>query len=262
MTQEEEAAAWRCRPQQGVDDVVSPWRRTLDEVAARRRQRGECERAQEALVKVTSCFQQLAASLGSSADCSFLREELDETRSLAHGMCGGLFRRLMRLLPDCDSAPSGAEDKLALERLWVHFLSALEHFLSDLRKASHLIGHFPLTQRNDRRSLVNTGCLDGVVGVAARAASIQTPWPSLEEDQTPGLDQHIEGLETLLSDMQLRVPVPFWSVEATQPAWVEGQEEHVEPDDSLEDLMEVEVVPGDKMAACCQPLCFGLGCVG
>ncbi|XP_054641387.1 regulator of G-protein signaling 9-binding protein isoform X2 [Dunckerocampus dactyliophorus] len=261
MTQEEEAAAWRCRPQ-GVDDVVSPWRRTLDEVAARRRQRGECERAQEALVKVTSCFQQLAASLGSSADCSFLREELDETRSLAHGMCGGLFRRLMRLLPDCDSAPSGAEDKLALERLWVHFLSALEHFLSDLRKASHLIGHFPLTQRNDRRSLVNTGCLDGVVGVAARAASIQTPWPSLEEDQTPGLDQHIEGLETLLSDMQLRVPVPFWSVEATQPAWVEGQEEHVEPDDSLEDLMEVEVVPGDKMAACCQPLCFGLGCVG
>lgn len=44
-----------------------------------------------------------------------------------------------------------------LERLWVLSLSAFEGFLSDLRTARLLIGHFPLTQPKDRSSLVNTG---------------------------------------------------------------------------------------------------------
>lgn len=167
---------------------MSRWRRSVDELAARRRQQTECERAQEALSRVTSCFQQLAVSLGSSADCSFLRDEMDETRALAHRistgtqtctclsrlsprlpvwlspdlsvfLSAGLSRRLVRLLSDCDSAPSGVEDRQASERLWVLFLSALESFLSDLRKACILIGQFPLTQRYDRRSLVNSGQL-------------------------------------------------------------------------------------------------------
>eukprot|EP00064_Thunnus_orientalis_P025347 superscaffoldBa00012574_g25703 len=174
---------------------MSRWRRSVDELAARRRQQSECERAQEALSKVTSCFQQLAVSLGSSADCSFLRDEMDETRALAHRICSGLSRRLVRLLADCDSAPSGVEDRQMSERLWVLFLSALENFLSDLRKTSD-------------------------------------------------------------------VPVAFWSVEATQPAWAEAHDELAELDDSLEDLMEVEVVSNSKMAACCPPPCCGLSCVG
>lgn len=66
---------------------MSRWRCSVDEQAAR--QQGECERAQEALSRVTSCFQQLAASLGSSADCGFLRDEMDETRVLAHRLCSG-----------------------------------------------------------------------------------------------------------------------------------------------------------------------------
>ena len=89
-------------------------------------------------------------------------------------LSAGLSRRLLRLLSDCGPAPSivedkqvsdcgpapsGVEDRQVSERLWVLFLSALEHFLSDLRKAYDLIGRFPLTQRNDRRSLVNTGQL-------------------------------------------------------------------------------------------------------
>lgn len=71
----------------------------------------------------------------------------------------GLSQRLVRLLSDSDSAPSGVEDRQVSERLWVLFLSALENFLSDLRKACDLIGQFPLMQRYDRRSLVNTGQL-------------------------------------------------------------------------------------------------------
>ncbi|CAJ1051218.1 regulator of G-protein signaling 9-binding protein [Xyrichtys novacula] len=241
---------------------MSRWRRSVDELAARRRQQSECERAQEALSRVTSCFQQLAASLGSSADCSFLRDEMDETRALAHRICSGLSRRLVRLLSDCDSASSGVEDRQVSERLWVLFLSALENFLSDLRKAYDLIGQFPLTQRLDRRSLVNSGCIDGVVGVAARVASVQVPWLTLEEEVVPDLTNHIASLEAMLSEMQLRVPVAFWSVEATQPAWAEAHCELGEPDDSLEELMEVEVVSYNKMIACCQPLCCRLGCIG
>lgn len=155
----------------------SPVQQVGDDIMSLR----DCERAQEALSRVTSCFQQLAASLGSSADCSFLRDEMDETRALAFHLCSGkvlpspgpflqvclspvclsagLSKRLMHLLSDCDSAPSSAEDRQVLERLWVLFLSALENFLFDLRKACHLIGRFPLNQHYDRRSLVNTGQL-------------------------------------------------------------------------------------------------------
>uniref|UniRef100_A0A3Q3LU92 Zgc:109913 n=1 Tax=Mastacembelus armatus TaxID=205130 RepID=A0A3Q3LU92_9TELE len=184
---------------------MSRWRRSVTELAARRRQQVECERAQEALTRVTSCFQQLVASLGSSADCSFLRDQMDEARALAHRICSGLSQHLVCLLSDCDSAPSGAEDRQVLERLWVLFLSVMENFLSDLRKASNLIGQFPLTQRCDRRSLVNTGCIDGVVGVAARAAAVQVPWLTLKEELSPDLTNHITELEEMLSEMQLKV---------------------------------------------------------
>ncbi|KAF7644725.1 hypothetical protein LDENG_00216330 [Lucifuga dentata] len=148
----------------------------------------------------------------------------------------------MRLLSDCDSASCVPEDREASERLWVLFLSALENFLSDLHKASHLIGQFPLTQRYDRRSLVNTGCSDGMVGVAARVASVQMPWLNLDEEPSPDLTNHIAGLEAMLSDMQQKVCVPFWSVEAKQPELAEAQSDAHNPEDSLEDMMEVEVV--------------------
>uniref|UniRef100_A0A3B4FY99 Regulator of G protein signaling 9 binding protein n=1 Tax=Pundamilia nyererei TaxID=303518 RepID=A0A3B4FY99_9CICH len=137
---------------------MSRWRRSVDELAARRRQH-ECERAQDALSRVTSCFQQLVALVGSSADGSFLRDELDETRAVAHRICSGLSCRLLRSLSNSDFAPSGVQDRQVLERLWVLFLSALEHFLYDLRKACDLIGQFPLTEHSNRRSLVNTGQL-------------------------------------------------------------------------------------------------------
>lgn len=65
------------------------WQRSADEVAVLRHQQRECERALDALSKVTSCFQQLVLSLGGSADCTFLREEMDETRALGHSVCSG-----------------------------------------------------------------------------------------------------------------------------------------------------------------------------
>lgn len=47
--------------------------------------------------------------------------------------------------------------------------------------------------------------MDGVVGVAARVALVQVPWLTLEEEPSPDLTNHIAGLESMLSEMQLRV---------------------------------------------------------
>ena len=55
----------------------------------------------------------------------------------------------------------------------------------------------------------------------------------------------------------LQVPVAFWAVEASQPAWAEVHGEVLEPDHSLEELMQVEAVPDGGVTVCC-----GLGCVG
>ncbi|XP_004068941.1 regulator of G-protein signaling 9-binding protein-like [Oryzias latipes] len=235
---------------------MSRWRRSVDELAAARQQ-SECQRAQDSLSRVTSCFQQLVSSLGSSADNSFLRDEIEDARVLAHRICSGLSRRLLHLLSECNPAPSGVQDTQGSERLWVLFLSAVENFLSDLRKASDLTEQFPLTQRSSRRALINTGCVDGMVGLAARVALVQVPWLILEEEPSPDLTNHITGLETMLGEMQTKIPIAFWSVEATQPAWAEAQSEFVDPDDSLEDLMEVEVVSSGKDGSSC----CALGCI-
>ncbi|XP_033845138.1 regulator of G-protein signaling 9-binding protein-like [Periophthalmus magnuspinnatus] len=253
--------------------AVSLWRRSLEEVSLQRRQQAECERAQEALSRVTSCFQQLASSLGSSADDSFLREELHKTRSLAHRISQGLARRLIRLLSASDSAPlhdpvtsndptrssdpapssepAPSSDGQVSERLWVNFLSAMECFLSDLRKVSDLIDQFPLTQRSDRCSLINSGCMDGVLGLAAGVAAVQAPWISLDEDPTPDLQNHIRTLDHDLQHLQQRVPVAFWGVEPSKPLWfqLDLSRAEVDSEQSLEELMTVNT--NNDATICC-----------
>lgn len=68
---------------------MNRWRQSVVEIQSRKRQVNECEQAQAALSKVTACFQQMATSLGTNADGSCLREELVETRTLAHRICTG-----------------------------------------------------------------------------------------------------------------------------------------------------------------------------
>ncbi|XP_061688899.1 regulator of G-protein signaling 9-binding protein, partial [Syngnathoides biaculeatus] len=179
----------------------------------------------QTLLGATSSFRQAAAALGSSADCDFLRRELERTGTFASDVAGGLSGCLTSLLSDGDPK----EERREAERVWVHFLSAAESFLSDLRKAADLMGRFPLGPPKDRRSLVNTGCTedvaDGEVGASRSAAAA---------DEGAGLRRHLDGLEDVLSDMQIRVPVAFWSVESTQPPWaeVQSQESAGDPEES------------------------------
>lgn len=50
-----------------------------------------------------------------------------------------------------------------------------------------------------------SGCVDGMVGLAARVALVQVPWLILEEEPSPDLTNHITGLETMLGEMQTKV---------------------------------------------------------
>lgn len=125
------------------------------------------------------------------------------------------------------------------------------------------------------------------MGLAARVALVQIPWLVLEEEPSPDLTNHIAGLEAQLGELQqrvsplpepqqnraqqtraqlslvLQVPVAFWTVESTQPAWAEVLSETEDPEESLEDLMEVEVASSGggstRLAACCQGTCCWVG---
>lgn len=118
---------------------------------------------------------------------------------------------------------------------------------------------FPLTQRKDRQALVNAGYAGGTLEVAARAAKVQTPWLSVET-ASPDLKNHIVEIDILLEEMLQRVNVPLWSVEPTQEAWVEGFSTQDE-DESLEDIMEVEVVSQNNTPGCCNHHNCKVGCL-
>ncbi|XP_065135552.2 regulator of G-protein signaling 9-binding protein [Paramisgurnus dabryanus] len=241
--------------------VMNRWRQSVVEIQSRKRQVNECEQAHAALSKVTACFQQMATTLGTNADGSCLREELDETRTLAHRICTGLHKKLLALLIELDQ---GQENKEQVERLWVLFLSNLENFQQNLRKVTKLQEIFPLTQRKDRQALINTGFAGGTSEVAARVAMVQTPWLSVDDTTSLDLKSHVEEIDLLLEEMLQRVNVPLWSVEPTTKAWVEGcpaQDNGQDDVESLEEMMEVEVVPQNNTLCCCHHQNCKVGCL-
>ncbi|XP_028854185.1 regulator of G-protein signaling 9-binding protein isoform X2 [Denticeps clupeoides] len=237
---------------------MNRWRQSVGEIQARQRQVTECERAQVALSKVTACFQQMASSLGSDSDGSSLREELAETRALAHKICTGLHRRLLALLAEGEQG----QEREHVERMWVFLLTGLETFQKDLKKVGSLQEFFPLTQRKDRDTLVKTGTSGGALEIAARVATIQTPWLAVEDDQIPDMKTQISKMDSLMQEMLQRVNVPLWSVEAKQEAWVEDIKDEPDQDETLEEMMQVELVSqeGTTSNCCHHPRCK-LGCI-
>ncbi|XP_076870052.1 regulator of G-protein signaling 9-binding protein [Brachyhypopomus gauderio] len=238
---------------------MNRWQRSVGEIQARRKQVSKCEHAQSALGRVTACYQQMATSLGSNTDGSSLREELERTRALAHRICTGLHQSLLALLVETEQ---GQEDREQVERLWVLFLSCLESFQQDLRRVSTLEEIFPLTQRKDRQALVNTGAVGGGSEVASRAATVQVPWATGDEEPRPDLRAHVVEIDGLLQEMLRSVNIPLWSVEPTQKAWAEAcKDGQDELEDVLEEMMEVEVVSQDNRASgCCSHSTCRLGC--
>ncbi|TFK02206.1 Regulator of G-protein signaling 9-binding protein [Platysternon megacephalum] len=111
------------------------------------------------------------------------------------------------------------EERQELERLWVLSLSALELFHQDLHRAHHLCQLFPLQGRGVQ--LLSTG----VAGKATDGG--HKPWrrPSRKGARSteqlgtaPDLEEQIEHMGTMLLEMETRVNVPVWTVEATEEA--------------------------------------------
>ncbi|XP_062852739.1 regulator of G-protein signaling 9-binding protein [Trichomycterus rosablanca] len=229
------------------------WRRSVGEIQAKKRQVSECEQAQAAFCKLTACFQQMATCLGSNTDSSILRDELEETRGLAHKICKGLHRRLLTLLIEMDQ---DQEDREQVERLWALLLCALENFQQELKKVTAIQHLFPL---NKQRAMVNTGASGGGTEVAGRAATVQNPWVTTEAEQKPDLKDHVFVIDDMLREMLEKVNVPLWSVEPTHKAWAECTQQ--EEDDLLSEMLQVEVVSQDGGSRCCSHSNCRIGCI-
>ncbi|XP_067410668.1 regulator of G-protein signaling 9-binding protein-like [Emydura macquarii macquarii] len=181
--------------------------------------RGECAAAHTSLSKVIAWHRQLALQLGGTSDSAQLREELQERSQEVHALSQGLRNMLLAGLRQ----PLARPERLELERLWVLCLSALELFHQDLCRAHHLCQLFPL--QGSGVQLLNTG----VTGKATEGGHKTWRRPSHKRTRSPeqlgavpGLEEQIEQVGVMLLEMETRVNVPVWTVEATEEAWPES----------------------------------------
>ncbi|XP_007952528.1 regulator of G-protein signaling 9-binding protein [Orycteropus afer afer] len=175
--------------------------------------REECKALLDALNKAIACYHHLVLTVGSSADSQNLREELQNTRQKAQGLAVATRARLTAVLRDRDL---GAEERAEFERLWVAFSGCLELLEVDMQRALALGAAFPLYV--PRRPLVHTG-------VAARTFSARSLRHEVDRDfevaDLRELEHEILQVREMISDMEMKVNVPRWTVQARQAAGAE-----------------------------------------
>ncbi|CAM9575922.1 unnamed protein product [Bubo scandiacus] len=171
---------------------------------------GTCATAQAALCKATAGHRQLVLQLGGSADSPRLREERCRRSAEACELSTGLRQALLAGL---QQGPASPEERQELERLWVLFLSALELFLQDLRRAHHLCQLFSV--QGGSTAPLRTGL--GGWGPPSRKGSRRGGGPT-QPLAARCLEEEIEQVRATLAEMESRANIPLWTVEATQPA--------------------------------------------
>ncbi|XP_054247859.1 regulator of G-protein signaling 9-binding protein-like [Indicator indicator] len=169
------------------------------EVCRARGTAGRCAAAQAALCKATAGHRLLVLQLGGSSDSLGLREERGRRSTEARELSTGLRRML---LDGLQQAAAASEERRELEQLWVLFLSALELFLQDLHRAHHLCQLFS-SQRGDTAPLHT--------GLRGQQGGGPTPPP-----HALSLEEEMEQVRAMLVEMESRVNIPLWTVEATQ----------------------------------------------
>ncbi|CAM5095066.1 unnamed protein product [Natator depressus] len=208
--------------------------------------RGACAATHTSLSKVIVWHNQLALQLGGTSDSPQLRDELQQRSKEAHELSKGLRNMLLAGLQQPLASP---EERQELERLWVLSLSALELFHQDLCRAHHLCQLFPLQGWGVQ--LLSTG----VTGKTTDGG--HKPWrrPSRKGTRSteqlgaaPSLEEQIEYVGAMLLEMETRVNVPVWTVEAT---------EETGPESSL--AFEAEGSCSERQTA---EVAGGLGCCG
>nr|XP_056718540.1 regulator of G-protein signaling 9-binding protein [Euleptes europaea] len=175
----------------------------------------ECKALLDALNKVAACYRHLVLTVGGASDSQNLREELKKTRQKAQELAVANRNQLTAALRDkAVSKPDRAE----YERLWVLFTSCMELLETDMRRALELGHEFPL--HVPRRHLVQTGMSGGTSGVAARAMSVQNMKYEAERNidvvDLQDLEKEIHQVGEMVYEMEMKVNVPQWTVEAKQ----------------------------------------------
>ncbi|XP_036896037.1 regulator of G-protein signaling 9-binding protein [Sturnira hondurensis] len=182
--------------------------------------REECKALLDALNKATACYHHLVLTVGGSADSQNLREELQKTRQKAQELAVATGSLLTTALRD---KSLGAEDRAEFQRLWVTFSGCLELLEADMRRALALGTAFPL--HAPRRPLVRTGVAGGSAGVAARALSIRSLRHEAEQgfdvEDLRKLEREILQVGKMIHDLEMKVNVPRWTVQARQAAGAE-----------------------------------------
>ncbi|ELK00518.1 regulator of G-protein signaling 9-binding protein [Pteropus alecto] len=180
----------------------------------------ECKALLDALNKATACYHHLVLTVGGSADSQNLREELQKTRHKAQELAVATGAQLTTALRD---RGMGTEERAEFERLWVAFSGCLDLLEADMRRALALGTAFPL--HTPRRPLVRTGVTGGAAGVAARALSARSLRHEAECDfdvnDLRELEREILQVGKMSHDMEMKVNVPRWTVQARQAAGAE-----------------------------------------
>ncbi|PKU39933.1 regulator of g-protein signaling 9-binding protein [Limosa lapponica baueri] len=175
----------------------------------------ECKALLDALNKVTACYRHMVLTIGGTSDSQNLREELKKTRQKAQELAVANRNKLTTVLKD---KTVSKEDKAEFERLWVIFSTCLEILEIDMRRALELGHEFPLNV--PKKHLIQTGMSGGTSGVAARAMSVQNMKYEAEHNidvvDLKDLENEINQVGEMMYEMEMKVNVPQWTVEAKQ----------------------------------------------
>ncbi|XP_077144780.1 regulator of G-protein signaling 9-binding protein [Ranitomeya variabilis] len=169
----------------------------------------------DALNRVTSCYRHLVLTIGGTSDSQNLREELKKTRQKAQELAVANRNNLTSTLKDTSLSK---EDKAEFERLWVIFSTCMDLLETDMRRALELGHEFPLNI--PKKHLIQSGMSGGTSGVAARAMSIQNMKYDGEHNidvmDLKDLENEIRLVDEMMLEMEMKVGVPQWTVEAKQ----------------------------------------------
>ncbi|XP_077085364.1 regulator of G-protein signaling 9-binding protein isoform X1 [Siphateles boraxobius] len=177
----------------------------------------------DSLIKVVACYRHLASCVGGCMDNSSLRRDLRQTRERAQTLALSCRNHLTARLRD-KTLPE--TERKETELLWVAFSSCLELLHADMCKVFTMAKHFSLANNS---TMVQTGIQGGTTEVAARALSLLdlqeagdgTQTSSVEGQEQSQLEQEIAQVDRTLEDMELKVNVLRWTVEALCPQYAD-----------------------------------------
>nr|AUG68988.1 regulator of G-protein signaling 9-bindinG protein [Neotrygon kuhlii] len=175
----------------------------------------ECKTLLDALNKVSACYRHLVICAGGTSDSQNLREELKKTRRKAQVLAVANRNKLITILKDKTISKN---DRAEFERLWVLFSTCMEVLEVDMRRALELGQEFPLNVPT--KHLIQTGMIGGTSAVAARAMNIQNmnyeEGNNIDTVDLNDLEQEIYEVGEMIHEMEMKVNVLQWTVEAKQ----------------------------------------------